>query len=155
ARVPVLNGVNHDEQRIFVEGLGLTVTGGQFVQIPPSEYPVTADNYQQVIVDVLGVSAARAAQIAAEYPVADYPSPTLGNGAFSTRANDAYWACPALQIDQWLAKRVPPFAYEFNDDNAPARAVPPVSPVATHTYELPYIFDLPDAPFQGAFSPDS
>src|SRR3989475_2413399 len=34
ARVPVLNGITHDEQRIFVLGLGLTVTGGASCQIP-------------------------------------------------------------------------------------------------------------------------
>jgi para-nitrobenzyl esterase len=39
---------------------------------------------------------------------------------------------------------VPTFAYEFNDDNAPLRfspiLIPP--PVATHTSELQYLFDL-------------
>lgn len=149
ARVPVINGVNHDEQRIFVTLLGVTVTRGTFLAVPE---PITAESYERVIAAVLGVSAARAASIAAEYPVNAYPSPAI---AFSTLDNDAWWACPALQMDGWLAKRVPTFAYEFDDDNAPARAIPPLDPpVATHTSELGYLFDLPTAPFQAPLSPD-
>jgi para-nitrobenzyl esterase len=154
ARVPVLNGITHDEQRIFVLGLGLTVTGGRYVQIP--EQPVTPENYQRNIAAVLGVSTARAASIAAEYPVTSYPIPAI---AFSTLDADASWACPALQMDLWTSQHVPTFAYEFDDDNAPARYFPPFPyppPIAaaTHTSELPYIFDLNDAPVQIPLSPD-
>jgi hypothetical protein len=63
--VPVLNGTNHDEERIFVS-IGLTVSQGTDVPIP--ETPVTPGNYQANIAAALGVTAARAAQIAAEYP---------------------------------------------------------------------------------------
>jgi para-nitrobenzyl esterase len=154
ARVPVLNGITHDEQRIFVLGLGLTVTGGSYVQIP--EQPVSAENYQRNIAAVLGVSSARAASIAAEYPVTSYPLPVI---AFSTLDADASWACPALQMDLWTSQRVPTYAYEFDDDNAPARYFPPFPyppPIAaaTHLSELPYIFDLNDAPVQIPLSPD-
>ena len=154
ARVPVLNGITHDEQRVFVLGLGLTVTGGSYVQIP--EQPVTAENYQRNIAAVLGVSSARAASIAAEYPVTSYPLPAI---AFSSLDADASWACPALQMDLWISQRVPTYAYEFDDDNAPTRYFPPFPyppPIAaaTHTSELPYIFDLNDAPVQIPLSPD-
>jgi para-nitrobenzyl esterase len=64
ADVPVLNGVSHDEQRVFVILLGVTVTGGTYVPIP--EQPITAENYERDIAAVLGVSASRAASIAAE-----------------------------------------------------------------------------------------
>jgi para-nitrobenzyl esterase len=149
AHVPVLNGVTHDEERVFVTELGLTVTGGQYVPIPE---PITPESYERVISAVLGVSASDAASIAAEYPVDAYPMPAI---AFSTLDNDASWACPALQMDHWLADRVPTFAYEFNDDNAPTRYFPPLDPsVATHTSEIPYIFDLPGAPFQGQLNPN-
>jgi para-nitrobenzyl esterase len=151
ARVPVLNGVNTDEQRVFVTLLGLTVTGGSYVPIPGGPGSITADNYEDDIAAVLGVSASRAAAVAAEYPVGAYPSPEI---AFSTLDNDASWACPALEMDQALGKRVPTFAYEFNDDNAPPRYFPPLG-VATHGSELSYIFDLPAAPIQAPFSPDS
>ncbi len=148
ARVPVLNGTNHDEERLFVS-IGLTVSQGTDVLIP--EQPVTTDNYQTDIAAALGVPAARAAAIAAEYPPAAYPSP---DAAFSTLVGDASFACPALQIDQLTSQRVPTYAYEFNDDNAPQLFTPPgfVPPVATHESELPYLFDLPNAPFPAQLS---
>ena len=142
ARVPVLNGTNHDEERIFVT-IGLTVSQGTDVLIP--EQPVTTGNYQTDIAAALGVPAARAAAIAAEYPPAAYPLPAV---AFSALVGDASFACPALQIDQLTSQRVPTYAYEFNDDNAPpvfsGPIIPP--PVATHASELQYLFDLPNAP---------
>jgi para-nitrobenzyl esterase len=148
ARVPVLNGTNHDEERLFVS-IGLTVSQGTDVLIP--EQPVTTDNYQTDIAAALGVPAARAAAIAAEYPPAAYPSPAA---AFSTLVGDASFACPALQIDQLTSQRVPTHAYEFNDDNAPQLFTRPglVAPVATHESELPYLFDLPNAPFPAQLS---
>jgi len=148
ARVPVLNGTNHDEERLFVDGLHLTVSGGTFVPIPYE--PVTTDNYQANIAAVLGVSAERAAAIAAEYPAGAYP-----DAALSTLVSDTNFACPALQVDQSTAQRVPTFAYEFNDDNAPQPYTPPgFLTVATHESELPYLFDLPNAPYPPTLNPD-
>ncbi|HSR86655.1 MAG TPA: carboxylesterase family protein [Streptosporangiaceae bacterium] len=148
ARVPVLNGTNHDEERIFVT-FGVTVSGGTDVPIP--EQPVTAENYQANIAAVLGVPAGMAAAIATKYPPAAYASPAV---AFSVLVGDANFACPALQIDRWTSPRVPTFGYEFNDDNAPLRYSPPlVGPsVATHASELQYLFDLPNAPFSGTLN---
>jgi para-nitrobenzyl esterase len=150
ARVPVLNGTNHDEERIFVT-FGLTVSQGTNVLI--RDNPVTADNYQANIAAALGVPAARAAEIAAEYPPGAYPSPPV---AFSALVGDASFACPALQIDQLTSQRAPTYAYEFNDDNAPLRFSPPLipPPVATHTSELQYLFDLPNALFPGTLNAD-
>jgi para-nitrobenzyl esterase len=148
ARVPVLNGTNRDEERLFVKALHLTVSGGTFVPIPPG--PVNTDNYQADIAAVLGVSADRAAAIATEYPPGADPEATL-----STLVADANFACPALQVDQWTSQRAPTFAYEFNDDNVPQPYTPAgFIPVATHESELPYLFDLPNAPFHGTPSPD-
>jgi para-nitrobenzyl esterase len=152
ARVPILNGTNHDEERLFlvlgkVLGLpGLTVSGGTYVPVPE---PITPENYQRDIAFVLSVTDARAATIAAEYPVYAYPSPSV---AFSALIGDANFACPARQMDAWTSRRVPTFAYEFNDDAAPPRVAP--IDVATHLSELTYLFDLPDAPLQGPLSPD-
>jgi para-nitrobenzyl esterase len=151
AHVPVLNGTNHDEERLFVDALHLTVSGDTFVPIPYE--PVTTDNYQANIAAVLGVTAARAAAIAAEYPPAAYPTP---DAALSALVGDANFACPALQIDQETSQRVPTYAYEFNDDNAPQIFVRPgvVAPVATHASELQYLFDLPNAHFPAPLSAD-
>jgi para-nitrobenzyl esterase len=149
ARVPILNGSNHDEERIFVVGQHVTVSRGTFVPLDPPD--VTVDNYQQEIKTSLGVSDARAAAIAQEYPTTAYPSPTI---AFSTLVADANFACTALQVDKWTSGRVPTFAYEFNDDAAPPRYGQLDPPVATHTAELPYLFDLPNAPLQVPFTAD-
>jgi para-nitrobenzyl esterase len=146
ARVPILNGTNHDEELIFVMGLGATVSRGAFVAIP--HLPVSASNYQQNIAEVLGVSASRAAAIAAAYPVAAFPEPAI---AFSAVANDSNFACPALRMDRLTSQRIPTFAYEFNDDAAPGRFVPTIG-VATHLSELGYLFDLPDAAFQDPYT---
>jgi para-nitrobenzyl esterase len=141
ARVPILNGINHDEEFLFVAGLGLAVSNGTFVQVPA----LSAESYQSVIATVLGVPAERAAAIAAEYPLDAYPVPVI---AFSTLVSDANFACPALQVDRWTSTRVRAFAYQFNDDSAPQRYAPPgaLPPIATHSSELQYVFDLPNTP---------
>jgi para-nitrobenzyl esterase len=148
ARVPILNGINHDEELIFLGGLGVAVSGGRFVPLPE---PVTAESYQRVIAAVLGVPSARAAAIATDYPLDAYPAPFA---AFSTLVSDANFACPALQLDRWTSERVPTFAYQFNDDAAPHRFAPPgaLPPIATHSAELQYLFDLPNAPAPGTLN---
>jgi para-nitrobenzyl esterase len=99
------------------------------------------------------VPAARAAAIAAEYPLTAYASPTA---AFSALVGDANLACPALQIDQRTAQQVPTFAYEFNDETAPQLFAPAnlLGPGATHGSELQYLFDLPNAPVPGTLNAD-
>jgi para-nitrobenzyl esterase len=145
--VPILDGTNHDEEAIFVEGVGVAVSGGTFVPVPE---PVTAGSYQPDIAVVLGVRSSRAA-IAARYPLTAYPAPAA---ALSALVGDANFACPALQLDRWTSRRVPTFAYELNDDTTPQRFVPPgkVALVATHGSELQYLFDLPNAPVPGMLS---
>jgi para-nitrobenzyl esterase len=148
AHVPILNGVNHLEELIFTAGLGLAVSGGTFVGVPV--HPVTPDGYITDIAAVLGVSEAKAASIAALYPVDTYALPDV---AFATLVSDANFACPALQVDRWTSARVPTFAYQFNDDNAPERFAP-LPPAATHSSELQYIFDQPNAPIPGTLDAD-
>jgi para-nitrobenzyl esterase len=131
-RVPIINGTNRDEWRLFV---AISELEGN---------PVTAANYQSMISSTLGVPAAVAAVIAARYPLIAYPSPSVALGAVGT---DAIFACPALSIDLSVSKFVPTFAYEFNDENAPELFLPPVSfPYgAAHASELQYLFGLTGA----------
>jgi para-nitrobenzyl esterase len=138
-RVPIINGTNHDEWRLFV---ALSELEGN---------PVTAANYQSMIASTLGVPAAAAAVIAAEYPLTAYPSPSVALGAVGT---DAIFACPALSIDESVSKFVPTFAYEFNDENAPENFLPPVSfPYgAAHATEIQYLMALPTAAFPGTLT---
>jgi para-nitrobenzyl esterase len=138
-RVPIINGTNRDEWRLFV---ALSELEGN---------PVTASNYQSMISSTLGVPPAVAAIIAAEYPLSAFPSPSVALGAVGT---DAIFACPALAIDQSVSQFVPTFAYEFNDENAPQNFLPPVSfPYgAAHASEIQYLMDLPTAAFPGTLS---
>jgi para-nitrobenzyl esterase len=138
-RVPIINGTNHDEWRLFV---ALSALAGN---------PVTAANYQAMIASTLDVPATAAAVIAAKYPLTAYPSPSVALGAVGT---DAIFACPALAIDQSVSRFVPTFAYEFNDENAPEDFLPPVSfPYgAAHASEIQYLFALPTAAFPGHLS---
>jgi para-nitrobenzyl esterase len=144
-QVPILNGTNHDEERIFVT-TGAVVSGGTFV---PLSEPVTVESYQRVIASALGLTEERAAAVAVEYPPGAYAS---AEEALSALVGDANFACAALQQNQWTSRVTPTFAYEFNDDAAPPRYAP--LPVATHTSELEYLFDLPDAPLQAPLSAD-
>jgi para-nitrobenzyl esterase len=138
-RVPIINGTNHDEYRLFV---ALSELAGD---------PVTAANYQSMIASTLGVPAAAAAVIAAKYPLTAYPSASIALGAVGT---DAIFACPALTIDQSVSRYVPTFAYEFNDQNAPEDFLPPVSfPYgAAHASEIQYLMALPTAAFPGSLT---
>jgi para-nitrobenzyl esterase len=129
ARVPVVNGSTHDEWRLFV---ALDELRGQVV---------TPENYVDSIAGTLGVPAAAASAIAAEYPLSAYPSPAVALGAVGT---DAIFACPGLDLSTTLSRYVPTYAYEFNDETAP-ELLPPVSfpQGAAHAFELPYLFTLP------------
>jgi para-nitrobenzyl esterase len=140
-RVPVINGTNRDEWRLFV-------AQAQLDGAPP----VTAANYQASIASLLGVPATTAAVIAAQYPLSAYSSPPVALGAVGT---DAIFACPALTVDESLSKYVPTYAYEFNDRNAPERYLAPVGfPYgAAHESEVQYLFSLQNTPFPGVLTP--
>jgi para-nitrobenzyl esterase len=146
SHVPILNGVNHDEELIFTVGLGLAVSGGSFVPVPVP--PGAPGGYTTDIAAVLGVSPTDANTIATQYPLGAYPSADV---AFETLVSDANFACPALQVDRWTRSRTPVFAYEFVDPAAPERFAP-LPPAPTHSSELQYLFDEPNAPLPGTLT---
>jgi len=133
SRVPIINGTNHDEWRFFVALDTLT-------RLPP----VTAANYVTSISLELGLPMTVARRIAAEYPVSSFPSAPEAAGAAGT---DAAFACPALAVDLDASKFVPVHAYEFSDENAPERFLPPLGfPYgAAHASELQYLFGIASA----------
>jgi para-nitrobenzyl esterase len=137
AHVPVINGTNHDEWRLFI-AIFTPLTG-----------PVTAANYQRMIASTASVSPAEAAAVAARYPLSSFASPAEALGAVGT---DEIFACPALTMDEELSRFTPTFAYEFNDSRAPERFLPPVSGFsygAAHASELQYLFHLNTTAFPG------
>ena len=149
-RVPIINGVNTQEERIFTE-IGLSVTKGATIKLPA---PVDASNYVSTIATNFGISNTGAKLIAAAYPLSKYATPAH---AFSALNSDANFSCPAYALNIAASRYVPTFAYEFNDSLAPSRDVPDSlgAPfAATHQSELQYLFDLPNARFPGALSAD-
>ena len=128
-RVPLMNGTNHDEWRLFV-ALDFDLVAGVG--------PVTSATYPATIAATIG-SAAAAPAVQAQYPLANFPSPDVAVGALGT---DAIFACPGRFADQLASPFVPTFAYEFKDENAPEDFLPPVSfPYgAAHASEIQYIF---------------
>ena len=130
-RVPIMEGANHDEWRLFV-GITELQTGA----------PLPAAAYPAAIQATLGLPAAVVPLLVAQYPLASYPSPSLALSALGT---DAIFDCNARFAAQKVSQFVPTFAYEFNDPAAPQRFVPPVSfpYAAAHASEIQYLFTLP------------
>jgi para-nitrobenzyl esterase len=102
-KMPVIDGSNHDEWRLFVT-LDFDLAGGA---ITVAEYPL-------VIAATFGGQLAPS--VIAHYPLSSYPSP---DEAFAAAVTDPTFSCTARLADQLLSQSVPTFAYEFNDENAP------------------------------------
>ncbi|MGH4035750.1 carboxylesterase/lipase family protein [Actinomycetota bacterium Odt1-20B] len=129
AGIPVLNGANSDEGRLFVyprfEGQGKPLTAAQYPGALTQEYGAE-----------LGAAALK------RYPLSAFASPTH---AFAATAGDRMFACSALRLDRALAGRGPVYGYEFAD-----RTSPPFASIreagktfdfgATHVNEVQYLF---------------
>ncbi len=129
-RVPVIEGSNHDEWRLFT-ALDFDLISG----------PLTPEQYVPAIAATFGLPLPIAEIIAMSYPLANYPSPDLALSAIGT---DAAFACNSRKVAGLLSQYVPTFAYEFGDEDAPEIFLPPVSyPYGSaHASELQYLFDL-------------
>src|SRR5262249_7194756 len=130
-QVPVLEGSNHDEWRLFV-ALNMELVTHQ---------PLTAAMFIPAISATLGVPAAVAQVIARVYPLANFPSPSIALGALGT---DAIFDCNARVSLRLLSQHVITFGYEFADENAPELFLPPVSfPYgAAHASEIQYVLGV-------------
>ncbi|GIH15640.1 carboxylic ester hydrolase [Rugosimonospora africana] len=132
-RVPVVVGTTRDEHRMFVGAIELM-----------SQHVATADDYRTEVESVLGTAAGQ--RVLAEYPLADYSSPSE---ALATVWTDRAWACPAMSTDRAFAQYVPTYAYEFADEQAPwtLGGAPSFPTGAFHASELQFLFD--DEQFPG------
>ncbi|MEO8926385.1 MAG: carboxylesterase family protein [Caulobacteraceae bacterium] len=130
-RVPIVQGTNHDEFRLFTAEL-FDLSGGP---LTAAEYPVIV----QLTLDEVGYGA-DANKVLAKYPLSNYASPDL---AFSAIATDAAFATTAVVSDDLFALGTPVYAYEFADEHCPDDFVPLVSfPYgAAHEFELPFLGD--------------
>jgi para-nitrobenzyl esterase len=141
-RVPVIEGSNHDEWRLFV-ALNIDLVTG----------PLKPAQYTGAIAATLGVPLPTAAFLGSFYPVANYPSTDLALSALGT---DAIFACNSRKAVRLLSQFVPTHAYEFNDENAPQLFLPPVSfPYGSaHASEIQYLFNLRSTTPAPALAPD-
>lgn len=128
-RMPLLQGTNHDEMRMFV---------GQSL----AAYPIrTEEDYRTRLDEAFGPAGAA---VDFHYPAARYPTPAL---AWSAVLTDRSLACTTLQEAREIttqAPRMPLYGYEFNDPDAPVPTGLPAHPDlpygAAHGFELPYLF---------------
>ncbi len=128
-KVPVIQGTNLDEGRLFIPLFNGVLTSGDYVA---SLFPNTP--------------AATIATIESQYPIANYSADGAAAApgeAAAAIVTDSLFACTARTADQLLSKIVPVWAYEFKDTNAPELFnLPTVFPYgATHASELQFIFD--------------
>lgn len=129
-KVPVISGGNHDEWRAFVND-----------QYDATGHPLlTEQDYEDATVALYG-SFLGPIVYTYFYPLADYPSAGVALGASGT---DGIFACPERNSVRLLSHYVTTYAYEFNDENAPApfsfQGTFPLG--AYHFAEVPYLFDL-------------
>ena len=130
-RVPVIEGTNHDEWRLFVAVTELTT--GQ---------PLAPAGYETAIQQTLGVSPSFAHTLATvDYPLSSYGgNPSIALGALGT---DAIFACNARAAVRSMSAFVPARQYEFADENAPPFPSPTAASFplgAYHAAELQYLF---------------
>jgi para-nitrobenzyl esterase len=103
-RVPVIAGTDRDED-LF----GTAATAAQYVQLIGTRYGRYAP------------------RVLALYPLSRFDDPAI---AFRTVAADSDTVCPSLVTDQDLARLMPVYAYENDDDDIPPYASGPASSAA-------------------------
>lgn len=130
-RVPVMNGTNHDEGRLFVQVAS------------PNGKPISPVLYWGGTGLTVGI--VNTSRTLARYPYRRYGTPAL---AFATMFTDGVFSCTALRVNQALSKYVPVYAFEFNDPQAATILKSPGDLPGLgshHSSSLAYAFQAPVA----------
>lgn len=125
-RVPIINGSNRDEGRLFATGV---------IQQLPDEA-----TYRKNLEIQFGD---KSSKVLAQYPVRNHDSIALAYAAYMT---DWLFACPAFRANTAMSAYTPVYAYQFNDQRAPIGldAPPEIREFgAFHTAEIQYVFQTP------------
>ncbi|MFD7071137.1 carboxylesterase/lipase family protein [Streptomyces sp. NPDC059913] len=128
-RVPVLVGVDHDEERGSVLGR----------ELAPGGAPMRPEEYEPAVREAFGD---RAGAVLRRYPLSARPS---AGEALATVLTDASWSVPTLDTARLLSRWTPTRAYEFAERDTPwfeGYPAPSFAPRAQHMSELAYLFDL-------------
>jgi para-nitrobenzyl esterase len=127
-RVPMINGGNRDEMRLYV---AYAIAAGQ---------AVTHDTYPKLLASTYGDIAP---EVLAEYPLAKFPSApsALGTVESDFLSGGALNNCSYLEMGQQASRYVPLYEYEFADRRAPPVMDDPGFEMgAVHAADLPYFF---------------
>jgi para-nitrobenzyl esterase len=127
-RVPIINGGNRDEMRLYV---AYAIAAGQ---------AVTADTYPKLLASMYGDAAP---DVLAQYPPANFSSApaALGTVESDFLSGNALSNCLYLEMAAEASRFVPLYEYEFADRHAPAEMDDPGFDMgAVHAAELPYFF---------------
>ena len=128
-QVPLINGGNRDELRLYV---AYDIQAGK---------PVTPENYTAKLGRVYG---AKADEVGREYPVQAYSSAgaALGTAMGDFTPGNGLNYCGYLRTAELVRNRAPVYQYEFADRAAPPpfAGQPPIEMGAVHSAELPYQF---------------
>jgi para-nitrobenzyl esterase len=155
SHVPMIQGTNHDEGKLFVALMFDLAVPPQ--PLDNSNYPVALEQLLSSLSPTFALFGSVVTPlIVQKYPTGNYPAPagfdqdlTPAHVAASTVMTDSGFACPAVSTDADLvAAGVPVYAYEFSDPHPPIPApiaadpyLPP--PLTGHAAELVYVFQAP------------
>lgn len=139
-RVPTMIGGTRDEASLFVA-----------MQYDGTGQPVSAQQYPLILNQIYGPE--RGPLIAARYPSADYPSPSLALSAAQTDLSPILPTsqCPTAATTAILGRSARTWSYEFADRGAPPLPgldLPGFPLGARHGGELPYLFTLTGVPVE-------
>jgi para-nitrobenzyl esterase len=126
--VPIINGGNRDEMRLYV---AYAIAAGQ---------AVTADTYPGLLASMYGDAAP---DVLAQYPPANFSSvpAALGTVESDYLPGNALSNCLYLEMAGDASRFVPLYEYEFADSHAPPEMENPGFDMgAVHAAELPYFF---------------
>jgi para-nitrobenzyl esterase len=143
-RVPVISGTTHDEWRLFVAA-----------EYDLSGTPLTNSEYATAVDALFGPIIGP--MVMGFYPLPASPPADAASLALSASGTDGIFSCPARQADQYLSRYVTAYAYEFNDESAPAEiGFSNVSfPLgAYHDSEQQYLMNVSLFPLPPNFTPD-
>ena len=127
-RVPMINGGNRDEMRLYV---AYAIAAGQ---------AVTRDTYSASLASKYGDIAP---EVLAEYPLAKFPSApaALGTVESDFLSGSALNNCLYLEMAEEASRYVAVYEYEFADRHAPPVMDDPGFEMgAVHAADLPYFF---------------
>jgi para-nitrobenzyl esterase len=133
-KVPVIQGTNLDEGRLFVPLFNGVLTGNDYASAVTGLFAA------------YGPPLATMASIESHYPIANYwtdGTAAAPGEAVAAIVTDSLFTCTARTADQLLSQYVPVWAYEFKDTRSPELFnLPTVFPYgATHASELQFVFD--------------